>query len=134
MQREPTRIDVQGIRAPRAFSISDEPVGEAVAVRLEGELDLAASAALRARVDSTAGRPLLLDFEHVTFLDSSALRELLRARADLAARGDCLLIAGPSPAVLRLFELTHTLELFEIEPTRESALRRLGLSDRPGPG
>lgn len=129
MQREPTRIDELGIRPPPAFSISDEAVGDAVVIRLEGELDLAASDSLRRHVDSTAGRALVLDLRLVTFVDSSALRELLRAQVDLASRGDRLVLAAMAPALRRLLELTHTASLFETAPTREAALRMLGAAD-----
>jgi anti-sigma B factor antagonist len=125
MQREPTRIDEHGIRPPAAFAISDEAVDGAVVVTLEGELDLASSAALRRRIDSTAGRGLVLDLRSVTFVDSSALRELLRARTHLEARGDRLVLAALAPALRRLLELTHTAPLFETAPTRDAALRML---------
>jgi anti-sigma B factor antagonist len=126
MRREPTRIDELGIKPPPAFSISDEAVGDAVVIRLEGELDLAASAPLRRHVDSTAGRALVLDLRLVTFVDSSALRELLRARMELEARGDRLVLAAMAPALRRLLELTHTASLFETAPTRDAALTILG--------
>jgi anti-sigma B factor antagonist len=129
MQREPIRIDEQGIKPPRAYSISDEAVEGAVVIRLEGELDLAASASLRRHVESTAGRALVLDLRLVTFVDSSALRELLRARTDLQARGDRLVLAAMAPALRRLLELTHTAGLFETAPTRDAALRMLGAAD-----
>jgi anti-sigma B factor antagonist len=129
MQREPTRIDELGIKPPPAFSISDEAVGGAVVIRLEGEFDLAASSSLRRRIDSTAGRALVLDLRLVTFVDSSALRELLRARVDLQARDDRLVLAAIASPLRRLLELTHTASLFETAPTRDAALRMLGASD-----
>jgi anti-anti-sigma factor len=125
MQREPTRIDEHGIKPPPAFSISDEAVDDAVVISLQGELDLAASASLRRHIESTAGRALVLDLRLVTFVDSSTLRELLRARRELEARGDRLVLAALAPALRRLFELTHTAPLFETAPTREAALRML---------
>jgi anti-sigma B factor antagonist len=129
MQREPTRIDELGIKPPPAYSISDEAVDGAVVIRLEGELDLAASASLRRHVESTAGRALVLDLRLVTFVDSSALRELLRARMELGARGDRLVLAAMAPALRRLLELTHTASLFETAPTRDAALRLLRAED-----
>jgi anti-sigma B factor antagonist len=126
MQREPTRIDEHGVRPSPAFAISDEAVGDVVVVRLEGELDLAASAAVRNRVSSAAGHALVLDLRLVTFVDSSALRELLRARGDLQAAGKRLVLAAASPAVVRLLDLTHTAGFFEAAPTTAAALRLLG--------
>jgi anti-sigma B factor antagonist len=129
MQREPTRIDDRGIRPPPAFSVSDHAVDGAVVIELEGELDLAAAASLRNHVDSTAGRPIVLDLRLVTFVDSSALREILRARATVEARGDRLVLAAIASPLRRLLELTHTAAMFERAPTREAALRMLGASD-----
>ena len=129
MQREPIRIDEDGIRPPPAFSISDEAMGGAVVVRLEGELDLAAGASLCNHVDSTAGFALVLDMRLVTFVDSSALRELLRARTEVQARGDRLVLAAIAQPLRRLLELTHTAGLFETAPTREAALRMVGALD-----
>jgi anti-anti-sigma factor len=129
MQREPTRIDERGIRPPQAYSISDEAIGDAVVIRLEGELDMAAGASLRNRVDSTAGRALVVDLRLVNFVDSSALRELLRARTEVESRGDRLVLAAIAPPLRRLFELTHTAGLFESAPTREAALRMVGALD-----
>jgi anti-anti-sigma factor len=129
MQREPIRIDERGIRPPRAFSISDEAVEGAVVIGLEGELDLAAAEPLRNHVDSTAGNALVLDLRLVTFVDSSALRELLRARRTVEERGDRLVLAAIAPPLRRLFELTHTAPLFETAPTREAALRMVGALD-----
>jgi anti-anti-sigma factor len=129
MQREPIRIDEAGIKPPPAYSISDEAIGGAVVIRLEGELDIAAGTSLRNHVDSTAGSALVLDLRLVTFVDSSALRELLRARTEVEARGDRLVLAAIPPPLRRLLELTHTAGLFETAPTREAALRMVGVLD-----
>ena len=125
MPRQPIRIDELGIRPPPAFSISDEAIGGAVVIRLEGELDLAAATSLRNRVDSARGA-LVLDLRLATFVDSAALRELLRARSALEVRGDRLVLAAVTPALRRLLELTHTIALFETAPTCDAALRMLG--------
>jgi anti-anti-sigma factor len=126
VDREPIRIDESGIRPPDAFAIWEEPVGGALVLRLEGELDLAACDGLRARVDAAAGRPLVFDMAEVTFVDSSALRELLRAQMECERRGDRLVVAALPAAVTRLLGLTRTATLFEIAPTREAALARVG--------
>ena len=72
---------------------------------LEGELDLAAAPVLRERFEEAAGagpRGVVLDMAEVTFVDSSALRELLRAHAAVRAAGGELVLAGVGPAVARL--------------------------------
>ena len=93
---------------------------------LSGELDLAAAPLLRARLDETgSAQALVLDFARVTFIDSAVLKELLRARAELAARDVGLVLAGVARPVRRLLDLTRTSELFDDAPDVETALKRL---------
>lgn len=125
MEREPTRIDDHGIRPPPAFSIEEERAGRATALRLTGEIDVAADAAVRARVDAAAAGTLVIDLSAVTFMDSSGLRELLRARKECDRRGGRLVLAGVPPTLARLFDLTGTAAMFEIAPTLGAALARV---------
>jgi anti-anti-sigma factor len=95
---------------------------------LAGEIDLATSGQFRAVVDEAlaAGAALVADFEEVAFMDSTMLRELLRAHRELEAAGTRFIIAAAQPPVLRLLELTGTTGLFVTEPTREAALAAAG--------
>jgi anti-sigma B factor antagonist len=121
--REPTRIDSFGIRPPDAFVIEQASVRHGVGLLVfRGELDLAAASAMRQRVESVAGTGLVIDLRDVTFIDSSALRELLHARAAVVASGARIVLAGVPTNVRRLLELTGTDSLFETAPTRASAL------------
>lgn len=123
--REPTRIDAHGIRPPAAFVVEQASMRDGVALLVfRGELDLAAASAMRRRVESVAGSGIVIDLRDVTFLDSSALRELLRARASVVAAGARIVLAGAPPSVRRLLELTGTAAMFETAPTRASALAR----------
>jgi anti-sigma B factor antagonist len=126
-RREPASIDARGIRPPAAFTIADgESSAEVRVVVLEGELDLAAAPLLRARIDETeAGQALVLDLAKTSFIDSATLKELLRARSELAARDARFVLAGVSTPVRRLLDLTRTSELFEDAPDVETALRQL---------
>jgi anti-sigma B factor antagonist len=125
---EPAGIDARGIRPPAAYAIADgESSGGVKVVVLTGELDLAAAPALRARVDeAAAGRGLVIDMAEATFIDSAVLKELLRARAELAAADAGLVLAGVSTPVRRLLDLTGTYELFEHAPDAKTAVRLLG--------
>ena len=119
-------IDARGIRPPAAYAIAPRSPAEGVTVLgLEGELDLAAAPVLRGHVDEAAGRALVLDLVRVSFIDSAVLKELLRARAELAARDVRLVLAGVPRPVRRLLDLTRTSELFEGAPDAETAVRRL---------
>jgi anti-anti-sigma factor len=126
-EHEPASIDERGIRPPAAYSIAEGQSGERVTVlALRGELDIAAAPRLRARVDQVAaGRVLVIDFAEATFIDSAVLKELLRARAELAARDVRLVLAAVPPPVRRLLDLTRTAELFEDAPDAETAIKRV---------
>jgi anti-sigma B factor antagonist len=119
-------IDDRAMRAPAAYSIRDAAADGAAVLVLEGELDLAATPLLRARLDEFDGPAVVLDFRRATFIDSAVLKELLRARSELAARDIRLVLAGVPPPIRRLLDLTRTSELFEDAPDVESALRLLG--------
>jgi anti-anti-sigma factor len=123
--RDPTRIDALGIRPPAAFELASSDLGEGVSLLLlRGELDLSAAAALRARVEAAAASGLIIDLREVTFIDSSALRELLNARQELERHGSRLVLSGVPATVRRLLDMTGTAELFETADTRAEAIRR----------
>ena len=75
-----------------------------------------AAAAGAGRRDRPPARALVLDLRGATFIDSAVLKELLRARAELAERDVRLVLAGVAPPVRRLLDLTRTSELFEDAP------------------
>jgi anti-anti-sigma factor len=120
--RDAARIDERGVKPPAAYTIREASAG---VLGLEGELDIAAAPELRKRVDEAAGDSLVLDFGRVTFIDSAVLKELLRARVELAERGIRLILAAVRPPVQRLMDLTRTSELFEEAPDVDEALKRL---------
>ena len=117
----------EGVRPAAAYSIRDAAADGAVVLVLEGELDLAAAPLLRARVDEVtdASGGLVLDLRRATFIDSAVLKELLRARSEVAAHDARLVLVGVPPPIRRLLDLTRTSELFDDAPDVESALRRL---------
>jgi anti-sigma B factor antagonist len=125
---EQSTVDELGIRPPSVYAIeARDPVDGIAVLALSGELDLAAAPAIRERLADarTAGaRGIVLDMTEVTFLDSSALRELLRADAALRADGALLVLAGVRPPVERLLELTRTSGMLAAAPTLGAALKR----------
>lgn len=121
-------VDALGIRPPSAYAVEarETPAGELV-LTLEGEFDLAAVPAVREHLEAAAdaGRRIVaLDMGEVTFVDSSALRVLLRADRALRARGGALVLAAVPAAVSRLFELTGTDGVLTTAPTVADALKR----------
>lgn len=130
--RGQSHVDGRGIRPPDAYAIELRDAGDGIAVVvLEGELDLAAVPELREQLTEAgrvAARGVVLDMVEVTFVDSSALRELLRAHAAMRDAGSVLVLAGVGPPVARLFELTRTTGILSLAPSVEQALTRLGAS------
>jgi anti-sigma B factor antagonist len=132
MQSDGARIDARGIRPPDAYAIAERPApAGAVVLVLTGEIDVSAAPAVRERfAQALERRPqaVVLDMADVSFADSSALRELLRADAAMRAAGIRLMLAALPPVVERLLELTRALELLDVAPTVEAALRQLAPS------
>jgi anti-sigma B factor antagonist len=126
-RREQASIDERGIRPPGPFAIVDRASAPGVSlVALQGELDLVAAPRLRTRIEQVAGGDaLVLDLSEATFIDSAVLKELLRARAELAERDSRLVLAGVPPPIRRLLDVTGTSELFQDAPDAETAIRRL---------
>jgi anti-anti-sigma factor len=122
-----TRIEGRGVDPAGAFSIEAVPDADGVTVlALAGELDMAAAPAIRAHVEAAAaGRGLVLDVSEVTFVDSSMLKELLRAAGEFDRYGAAMVLAGVPESVQRLFDLTKTSELFTHARDREAALALL---------
>jgi anti-anti-sigma factor len=122
-----SQIDGLGVEPAGAFAVSRCAGPEGITVMaLSGELDIAAAPALRSQVDEAAGeRAVVLDLSGATFVDSSMLKELLRASAELARYDVELVLAGVPPVVQRLLDLTRTTSLFTLAGDREAALRAL---------
>ncbi len=62
---------------------------------------------------------LVIDIEGVQFIDSSGLRSLLAAARRAAGRGARLELRAVGPEVIRLFEITGTLDQFNIVSLRD---------------
>ena len=120
---QPHRSDAMA--PPPAFRMEREPSPEGVILLvLAGEIDLATSGQFRADVDEAIeeGATQVADVEEVTFMDSTMLRELLRAHRDLGGAGRRFILAAPQPPVRRLLELTGTAGLFTLSATRVDAI------------
>jgi anti-anti-sigma factor len=122
MEPEPGRsiVDAWGIRPPANYCLCPGPAPApdgAATLALEGEFDMAAAEDVRARLtalgDANPAR-IVLDLAAVTFMDSSTLRELLRAELALRARGGRLVLAAPTSPVTRLLSLTRATELLRV--------------------
>jgi anti-anti-sigma factor len=64
----------------------------------------------------------VIDMAETTFVDSSMLKELLRANTAAADAGGRMVLTAIAPPVQRLLELTRASELLAVAPTRDAAL------------
>ena len=104
--------------APFVVEIDASPMDQSATVRLVGELDMSGVDAFAAAVtegvllDAFVG--VTLDFERLVFLDSSGLGALIAASRVASERGIRLEFRGVHSSVRRLFEVTGTLDRFEV--------------------
>lgn len=100
------------------------PTGECL-IAPTGELDLASAPDLVAEFEFALehmGPDLLVDLTHVSFIDSSGLAALVRARLTAEKRGGSLALTGPDAAVAGLLRLTKLDQFFEIRALPEGTV------------
>jgi anti-sigma B factor antagonist len=91
-----------------------------ITVTVRGEVDLATAGALWETLQkaSVAGTTLVVDLSGTSFMDSSGLDVLLRARRHLVTIGSTILLRSPHERVLQLLEVSGLDRVFPIEPVR----------------
>jgi len=75
---------------------------------LSGELDIYTVPVFRREVDQAGCTGVVLDMHRVRVLDSSGLGAIISLRSRLPAEGPGVAIAGATPQVLRVFDITGT--------------------------
>ncbi|MFE9428304.1 STAS domain-containing protein [Kitasatospora sp. NPDC006697] len=99
--------------------------GEAVIVRLDGEVDLEDRQPLQqalARVAQTRPPRLIVDLTGLVFCHSVCLNALLAARQRARAAGVEMVLAAPPPQTRRVLEITGTDQVFTICSSVRTAL------------
>lgn len=105
---------------------STEPGLQIVTVQ-EPRIDAAVALAFKDRMrDTTDGGvdTVVLDLNHVQFIDSSGLGAIVAAMKNLAPDRK-LILAGLTPTVDKVFRLTRMDSVFGVFPTVEAALTKL---------
>ena len=95
-----------------------------VTLRASGELDLHTAPILRdAALEALRqhGTTMWLDLRDVSFMDSTGLEVLLATRRRTELEGGSLTLVGPTPAVLRVLEVTGLDKLFTIAADESGA-------------
>lgn len=115
-------IEADGLREPPVAGV--ERVGDAVVVRLTGELDLYNAHEVRnVLVDEAARAPerVVVDLSGVDFIDSTALGVLIEARTKLTNRR-AFLLAAPAVETRRALEISGLDRHFGLHDSVDDAL------------
>ena len=100
--------------------------GNALVIRLSGELDLVTAPQFRSHVDDQLAhhenlRHIILNLSEVKFIDSSGLGAILGRYREIQGRGGKLVIVGAAPQVRQIFEISGVLNLVEMCQSEKQA-------------
>ncbi|MGE5396880.1 MAG: anti-sigma F factor antagonist [Chitinophagales bacterium] len=102
-------------------------VQDTLMVRIEGELDLAVADSLRDQIDSRLKhdrvQTLILDFDGVSFLDSSGLGVIIGRYKKMKNSGGQMCIIRTCPAVFRVLEFSGITKIIPVYETEKEVLR-----------
>lgn len=96
------------------FSVRSEQYGHAAHLLLGGELDMATSPLLERSLEgaeSNGNTSIVLDLEHVTFMDANGVHSFLRASDRASRSGRRFTIVNAPAVVRRLLQITRTTYL-----------------------
>jgi anti-sigma B factor antagonist len=97
-----------------------------VVVRVDGDVDVASTLALRDTLGEAMGdgrTTVLLDLSGVEFLDSAGVGLLVSAHRRAQAASGVFMVAGITPTVARVLELTRTDRVLQVLPSIEEAIQ-----------
>ncbi len=111
------RPDSSGVPGYLDFSVSVMTVDGAATVRVTGELDCYTAPQLRSALLALVAegtRQVTLDVGGTQFVDSTGLSVLVGGLKRLREDGGNMVLKAPSPATLRLFEVTGLSTVFDV--------------------
>jgi anti-sigma B factor antagonist len=96
--------------------------GGATVAHIRGQIDLVSCERLRDSIEPYLGprQTVILDLSEVTFMDSSMLHLLVRARGRLTEDGGSLVLRNPSDMARRMLAISEMSELLEAERSVEN--------------
>jgi anti-sigma B factor antagonist len=112
------------VQAEMSLSVLSRPA--VTIARLEGELDIATTPALRERLLSVVGpgvRLLVIDLSGVSFCDVSTLAVLVATQHRARGLGITVRLAAPRSQMAKLLRVTGLDQCFTICATLDDALR-----------
>jgi len=100
----------------------DALAGGGSLVGISGELDMATSAELESALErANAQERVVVDLTACDFLDSSAIRVLLRGAVRAESAGGSFSLVAPDPQLRRVLEIAGLEAKLPIHPTVEAA-------------
>lgn len=99
------------------MKIDMESIGTTLIVKLSGEIDHHTSARLKEEVDREIGLRnivnLVLDFDEVTFMDSSGIGVIVGRYKQIQARGGKTMIIRVKPQVDKILEISGLKKILD---------------------
>jgi len=99
------------------MNVSLELIGVTLVVKLEGELDHHTSQYVKEEIGRSINlnniKNLVLDFDKVTFMDSSGIGLILGRYKEIKSRGGKLLLVRAQPQVRKILELSGVKKILE---------------------
>ncbi|MEZ2718186.1 anti-sigma F factor antagonist [Niallia circulans] len=115
-----------------SLNIELEIKNNVLCIRLSGELDHHYAEELRTKattaIESYSIRHIVLNLEHLTFMDSSGLGVILGRYKQIKQLGGEMVICAISPSVQRLFDMSGMFKIMKLETNEKFALQRLGVA------
>ncbi len=96
--------------------------------RIEGEIDISCSPDIKKTFDKLVSQKtpkIVIELSKVTYVDSSGLATLVGILKNMRSYGGKMRLAGMSPKIKSLFEITKLDKLFEIMASEEEAIAEL---------
>lgn len=101
-------------------------------VRLSGELDHHEAKHLREKWQKVLFENdvnnIIINFERVTFMDSSGLGVILGRYKEVLKLGGEMVVCSVNPTIKRLFEMSGILKIVRLEKNEQFALHSLGVA------
>lgn len=115
-----------------SLNIEIEVKHDVLCIRLDGELDHHTAGELRElaskAVEENDIRHIVLNLEHLTFMDSSGLGVILGRYKQIKQMHGEMVVCAISPAIERLFDMSGLFKIIRLEQTEQFALQRLGVA------
>lgn len=116
----------------KPVSIATDRVGDAVIIRVAGQINDLGADSLSAALDQVlqAGDSrIVFDLGEVRFLGSSGLGQIMRAYQAAKKQGGYVKVANPQPLIAEVFSLTKLDKILGIYPSVREALDDDGLEE-----